>query len=135
MGSLRTLFLSVYASNGAIRALFLPLCYTLLLSPFLVLVIYFTGLRHIFNAYLLPDFDLVNGLAPIVLSAVFLLLPTRLLSGYGGASMSKDGSKRRVQSLPYWIPGFRHFWSVAVEGDAWLKGVRWVNQSRLYQGD
>jgi hypothetical protein len=131
MGSLRTLFLSVYASNGATRALFLPLCYTLLLSPFLILVIYFTGLRHTFNAYLPRDFYLTNVLAPIVLSAVFLLLPTRLLSGYGGASMSKDGSKRRVQSLPHWIPGSQHFWSVVIEGDSWLKGVRWVNQSCL----
>jgi hypothetical protein len=131
MGSLRALFLSVYASNEAIRALFLPLCYVLLLSPFMILVVYFTSLRRTFNAYLPRDFYPTNVLAPIVLSAVFLLLPTRLLSGYGGASMSKDGSKRRVQSLPYWIPGFRHFWSVAIEGDAWLKGVRWVNQSCL----
>jgi hypothetical protein len=124
MGSLRTLFLSVYASNGAIRAIFLPLCYVLLLGPFLTLVVYFLGFGQRLKAYVPEDLSWTDLLPQIVLSAVFVLLPTRLLSGYGAASKSKDGAKRRVQPLPYWIPGFRHIWSVAFGGDAWLKGVR-----------
>jgi hypothetical protein len=124
MASLRTLFLSVYTSNGAIRALFLPICYVLLLTPFLTLVVYFLGFGQTLRAHIPEDFSWTDLLPQIVLSAVFLLLPTRLLSGSGGASKSKDAGKRRVQPLPYWIPGFRHFWSIAFGGDTWLRGVR-----------
>jgi hypothetical protein len=127
MPSLKTLFLGVYASNGVIKALFLPICYVLLLSPFLTLAVYFLGFGQTFKAYIPGNFSWTDLLPQITLSAVFLLLPTRLLSGFGGASKSKDESKNKVQTLPYWIPGFRHFWSVAFGGDTWLKGVRLVH--------
>jgi hypothetical protein len=124
MASLRTLFLGVYSSNGAIRVLFLPLCYVLLLSPFLTLAGYYFGFGQILKAYIPEDFSWTDLLPQVALSAVFLLLPTRLLSGSGDSSKNKDGGQRRVQSLPYWIPGFRHFWSIVLGGEKWLTGVR-----------
>jgi hypothetical protein len=124
MSSLRTLFLAVHASNTAIRVLFLPVCYVLLLSPFLTLAGWYFGLGDTLSAYVPEDLSWTDLLPQIVLSTVFVLLPTRLLSGRGGVSKSKDGGKRRVQLLPYWIPGFRHFWSIVTGGDSWLRGLR-----------
>ena len=124
MASLRTLFLGVYASNAVIRVLFLPLCYVLLLGPFLTLAGYYLGFGRTLRAYVPEDFSWIDLLPQIVLSTVFVLLPTRLLSGWGHATKSDHGGKRRVQSLPYWIPGSRHFWSVIFGGERWLKGVR-----------
>jgi hypothetical protein len=124
MASLRTLFLGVYASNATIRVLFLPVCYVLLLSPFITLAGWYFGLGHTLSAYVPEDLSWTDLLPQIVLSTVFVLLPTRLLSGKVGASKSTDGGKRRVQLLQYWIPGFRHFWSMATGGDRWLSGLR-----------
>jgi hypothetical protein len=124
MTSLRTLFLGVYASSAAIRALFLPVCYVMLLSPFITLVGYYLGFGRTLKAYVPEDFSWTDLLPQIALSTVFLLLPTRVISGSRGASKSKDGGQKRVQSLPYWIPGFRHFWSIISGGEAWLKSVR-----------
>jgi hypothetical protein len=122
MASLRTLFLGVYASNGVIRALFLPICYVLLLSPFLTLLGYYLGFGRTLRQYLpLPkEFAWFDLLPQVVICTVVVFLPTRLLSG----SKSKDGGQRRVQSLPYWIPGFKHFWSIVSGGESWLKSVR-----------
>lgn len=124
MASLRTLFLGVYASNAVIRVLFLPLCYVLLCSPFLTLAAYYLGFGRTLRAYLPEDLSWTDRLPQIVLSTVFILLPTRLLSGSGYATKSDNGGKRRVQSLPYWIPGARHFWSLVAGGERWLKGIR-----------
>jgi hypothetical protein len=124
MGSLRTLFLGIYTSNAVIRVLFLPICYVLLFSPFLTLAGWYFGLGQTLKAYVPEDFSWTDLLPQIALFTVVLLLPTRLLSASGGAGKSKDEGKRRVQSLPYWIPGFRHFWSIISGGEAWLKGVR-----------
>lgn len=124
MASSRTLFLAVYASNGIIRVLFLPVCYVLLLSPFLTLFGYYFGLGQVLRNYIPKDFSLIDLLPQIALSAVFVLLPTRFLSGYRNASSSQNGRKRRIQSLPYWIPGLRHFTSIVFGGEEWLKGIR-----------
>jgi hypothetical protein len=124
MASLRTLFLGVYASNAVIRVLFLPLYYLLLLTPFLTLAGYYLGFGYSLRAYVPEDFSWTDLLPQIVLSSVFVLLPTRLLSGWRHANKSNHGGKRRVQSLPYWIPGFRHFWSLLLGGERWLKGLR-----------
>ncbi|KAL5121614.1 hypothetical protein ACEQ8H_000300 [Pleosporales sp. CAS-2024a] len=122
MGSLRTLFLGVYASNAVIRILFLPICYILLLSPFATLAVYYLGFGERLQSLVVEDFSWVDLLPQIALLTVVVLLPTRLLSSSGGTSKSDDG-KRRVGSLPYWILGFRHFWNIATSGEAWLKGV------------
>ncbi|KAF2026660.1 hypothetical protein EK21DRAFT_103098 [Setomelanomma holmii] len=124
MASLRTLFLGVHASNGAIKVLFLPVCYVLLLSPFLTLAGYYFGLGQKVSTYVPDDFSLFDLLPQITLLAVFLLLPTRLLSARSDVGASKDGGKRRVQSLPYWIPGVRHFSSIIFGGERWLKDIR-----------
>ncbi|KAH7087817.1 hypothetical protein FB567DRAFT_354675 [Paraphoma chrysanthemicola] len=124
MASLRTLFLGVHASNRAIRVLFLPVCYVLLLTPFLTLAGYYFGLGQKLSAHVPEDFSWFDLIPQAALSAVFLLLPTRLFSARSDVGPSKDGGKRRVQSLPYWIPGVRHFWSIGFGGERWLKGVR-----------
>ncbi|KAL1793631.1 hypothetical protein ACET3X_008613 [Alternaria dauci] len=123
MGSLRTLFLSVYASNGIIRTLFLPLCYLTLFSPFLLALAWYFGLGPILEKAIPEDFSWFDLLPTFAISAVFVLLPTRLLSSSGKVAKSQDG-KRRVQSLPYWIPGVRHLLSIAFGGEEWLNGVR-----------
>lgn len=120
MASLRTLFLGVYASNGVIRALFLPICYVLLLSPFLTLLGYYLGFGHSLRQYLSEEFAWFDLLPQVVICTVVVFLPTRLLSG----SKGKDGGQRRIQPLPYWIPGFKNFWSIASGGESWLKGIR-----------
>ena len=104
--------------------LFLPLWYILLLSPFIAVVAYYYGLGQTLQSLVDEDFSWFDILPQFAISAVFLLLPTRLLSGSGGAIKSKDGGKSRVQSLPYWIPGVRHLGSIVSGGEEWLRGIR-----------
>jgi hypothetical protein len=123
MGSLRTLFLAVYASNGVIRTLFLPLCYLTLFSPFTLALAWYFGFVQAFQNAIPEEFSWFDLLPTFAISAVFVLLPTRLLSSSAKVSKGQNG-KRRVQSLPYWIPGVRHLWSIAFGGEEWLKSVR-----------
>lgn len=122
--ALRGLFLAVYASNGIIKTLFLPVWNTLLFSPFILAVAYYYGLGQTLQSFVGEDFSWFDILPQFAISAVFLLLPTRLLSGSGGAGKSKDGGKSRVQSLPYWIPGIRHLGSIVSGEEQWLKRIR-----------
>jgi hypothetical protein len=123
MGSLRTLFLAVHASNGIIRALFLPACYLTLFSPFALAIAWYFGLLQTVEDLIPEDFSWFDLLPQFAISAVLFLLPTRFFSASGNVTKSKDG-KRRVQSLPYWIPGFRNLGSIAFSGEEWLKSVR-----------
>ncbi|KAF1850998.1 uncharacterized protein K460DRAFT_271331 [Cucurbitaria berberidis CBS 394.84] len=123
MSSLRTLFLGVYASSGIIRVLFLPLCYLLLSTPFTLVIAWYFGFVQTLQTFIPEEFTWIDLLPQITLSAVFLLLPTRLLSSSRDGVKNKDG-KRRVQSLPYWIPGVRHFGSVIFGGEGWMKSIR-----------
>jgi hypothetical protein len=124
MASLKGLFLGVYASNGIVRAIFLPLWYLMLLSPFGIVIGYFYGLGQALQNLVPEDFAWFDLLPQVALSAVFLLLPTRLLSGSGDGGKSKDGKNKRVPSLPYWIPGVQHLGSIVSGGEQWLKGIR-----------
>lgn len=122
--ALKGLFVAVYASNSIIRTSFLPIWYFLLLSPFILSVAYYYGLGQTLQDFVGDDFSWLDILPQFAISAVFLLLPTRLLSGSGSAGKSKDGGKSRIQSLPYWIPGVRHLGSIISGQEEWLKGVR-----------
>lgn len=124
MASLKGLFLAVYASNGIIRMLFLPIWYTLLLSPFLAVVAYYYGVAQTLRDFVGEDFSWFDVIPQFAISAVFVLLPTRLLSGSGSLNKSKNGGKSRVQPLPYWVPGVRHLGSIASGGQEWLRGIR-----------
>lgn len=123
MGSLRTLFLAVHASNRIIRALFLPACYLTLFSPFALVLAWYFGLLKSAENLIPEDFSWFDLLPQFALSAVVILLPTRFFSASSLVTKSKDG-KRRVQSLPYWIPGFRNFANIALSGEEWLRSVR-----------
>jgi hypothetical protein len=123
MASLKGLFLGVHASNGIVRVLFLPLWYLMLLSPFLTAIAYFYGIGHMLQGLVPEDFAWFDLLPQVALSAVFLLLPTRLLSGSRSTGKSKDGAKKQVPSLPYWIPGVRHLGSIVSGGEEWLKSI------------
>jgi hypothetical protein len=123
MASLKGLFLGVHASNGVVRVLFLPLWYLMLFSPFLIAIAYFYGLGQTLQNLVPEDFAWFDLLPQVVLSAVFLLLPTRLLSGSGSNGKIKEGGKKQVPSLPYWIPGVRHLGSIISGGEEWLKGI------------
>jgi len=125
MASLRTLFLGVHASNWLIRVLFLPLWYAALLSPFTLAVAWYFGLGRALHRFLPDEFSWFDLLPQLAIFSVFLLLPTRLLSAAGALSMSKDG-KRRVQSLPYWIPWVRNLASLVFGGEPWLRSVRYA---------
>ena len=122
--ALKGLFVAVYASNGFIRSLFLPIWYSLLLSPFTLAIAYYYGVFEALQGFVGEDFSWFDILPQFAISAVFLLLPTRLLSGSGGTSKTKDGGKSRVQSLPYWIPGVRHLGSIVSGEEEWLRGIR-----------
>lgn len=122
MVSLRILFLGVHGSNGLIRALFLPAWYTVLLSPFTLAIAWYFGLDRAVQSYLPEEFSWFEVLPQLALLSVFFLLPTRLFSASGATAKSKDG-KRRVQSVPYWIPGFRNLGSLVFGGEQWLKSI------------
>lgn len=125
MGSLKGLFLGVYASNGVIKVLFLPLCYLLLSSPFILVFSQYYG----FNSKLLAIVGQGKSIKEIALQVFVGLiaasLPTRILSGRNWNS-NQNGGKRRVQQIPYWIPGVRHLSGVVFGGEEWLKKVRYV---------
>ncbi|RMZ73200.1 cytochrome p450 [Pyrenophora seminiperda CCB06] len=123
MVSLRTLFLAVYASNRVIRALFLPLWYITLFSPFALAIAWYFGFDQTVRQFIPENFSWFDLLPQFAVSAVFVLLPTRLLSSSSKALTSKNGT-RRVQPLPYWIPGLQHFWSIAFGGQEWLSDIR-----------
>jgi len=125
MASLRTLFLAVYASNGVIRALFLPLWYITLFSPFALAIAWYFGFDQTVLQFIPEDFSWFDLLPQFAVSAVFVLLPTRLLSSSSKVITTGNG-KRRVQSLPYWIPGLQHLWSIAFGGQEWLSGIQLV---------
>lgn len=127
MASLRTMFLGVQASNGVVKALFLPLCYVALLSPFTLAAAWYFGLEQVIENYSPEELSLYDILPPIALTTVFILLPTRLLSVSGDAAKSKDGVTSKVQSLPYWIPGIRNLGSIIFGGEKWLKSVRYAS--------
>jgi hypothetical protein len=122
--ALKGLFVAIYASNGFIKTLFLPIWYTLLLSPFILSVAYWYGLGQTLQDFVGEDFSWFDILPQFAISAVFVLLPTRLLSGSKGTSKSKHGGKSRIQSLPYWIPGIQHLGNIVSGQQEWLKGVR-----------
>ncbi|EUC38107.1 hypothetical protein COCCADRAFT_22453 [Bipolaris zeicola 26-R-13] len=123
MGSLKTLFLAVHASNGIIRALFLPACYVTLFSPIALAIAWYFGFLQTLENLIPEDFSWFDLLPQFAISAVLFLLPTRFFSASSNEVKTKDG-KRRVQSLPYWIPGFRNLWSIALSGEEWLGSVR-----------
>ncbi|CAA9958090.1 hypothetical protein PTMSG1_01663 [Pyrenophora teres f. maculata] len=125
MVSLRTLFLAVYASNRVIRALFLPLWYTMLFSPFALVIAWYFGFDQTVLRFIPENFSWFDLLPQFAVSTVFVLLPTRLLSSSSKVTTTENG-KRRVQSLPYWIPGLQHFWSIAFGGQKWLSDIRLV---------
>ncbi|KAJ4302998.1 hypothetical protein N0V90_001889 [Kalmusia sp. IMI 367209] len=104
MGVLKGLFLGVYGSNGVIRVLFLPLCYLLLSSPFiLVLARYYQFDSRLFEV-LGKEKSLTDIALQVFVGLIAFLLPTRILSGKNW-DRDLDGGKRRVQQIPYWIPG------------------------------
>ncbi|KAF1953170.1 hypothetical protein CC80DRAFT_478163 [Byssothecium circinans] len=119
---LKGLFVGVYASNGVIRTLFLPLLYVLLSSPFItILVVYLKLDLGALNVW--KNTTTVDIVLQIFVTAVAFLLPTRLLSGRNSAG-GNNGGKRRVQQIPYWIPALRHWGNVVFGGEGWLKGIR-----------
>lgn len=126
MGWTKNLFLGVYMENGLLRLLFLPLCYVLLTAPASLLVARYFGLDQVVGQKL-KDALLDPDLFPQV-SIAFLLvfIITRKITGSGDGTTTVDG-KRRVQLLPFWVPGVRHWGNVVLGGERWLKAVRYVN--------
>ena len=123
MGVLKGLFRGVYGSNRVIRMLFLPFCYLLLSSPFLLVLARY----YQFDSRLFEVFGTEKRLTDIALQVfvglIAFLLPTRILSGKS-SDRDQDGGKRRVQQIPYWIPGVRHWGNIVFGGEGWLKKVR-----------
>lgn len=126
MASLKGLFLGVYASNGLIKTLFLPICYLFLTCPFVLLAIYYyrSDLQAL-TAGLGKNRSATDILLQLFVSVVAFVLPTRILSGKDWSTSENEG-KRRIQQLPYWIPGARHWGNIAFGGERWLKGHRYV---------
>ncbi|KAL5421658.1 hypothetical protein PMIN04_005351 [Paraphaeosphaeria minitans] len=123
MGSLKGLFLSVYASNSVIRTLFLPLCYLLLSSPFLLVFGRYYGWDSKLFEFIGKDKSLKEIALQVFVGLTAVSLPTRILSGKNWNS-DQNGGTRRVQQFPYWIPQVRHWGSVVFGGEGWLKKVR-----------
>lgn len=119
MVSSRSLLLGVYTSNGLIRRLFLPTCYLIFCSPFIALCIWKFDLQ---NKYLPRDYTTPDIWPQLFVSIVCILLATRAISGRNNG-FSKVQGKRRVQLLPYWIPGLKNWPSAVFGGQKWLESV------------
>ena len=119
MGFLKNLFVGVYAANGGTRMLFLPLCYILLISPFML------GFVHLYQvnilAFVPSDYTAADILPQLFVFLITVSLFTRVFSG-----IRKDERKGKVKNYPYWLPGIRHWGSFVFGGDGWLKRVRSV---------
>jgi hypothetical protein len=128
----KNLFLGVYASSATIRALFLPLCYVFLASPFALLLIRYYGADQLLLAYIPSTYKKPETIPQLFVTLVGILLVQRLISGnlHGAA---QKGGKRRIQLLPYWIPGIRHCANVVFGGQDWMKDVRWVTSRSNYE--
>lgn len=130
MGSFKGLFLAVYASNSIIRMLFLPLCYLLLSSPFLLVLVRYYGLDSKLFDNVGRDKSVKEIALQVFVGLVAASLPTRYFSGKDWNTV-QDGGTRRVQQVPYWIPQVRHWGSVVFGGEGWLNKVRYVKLSNL----
>lgn len=119
MGFLKYLFSGVYASNGGIRLAFLPLCYVLLTSPFVLFFLRLYRAEIKASGYFPSDYTAADIVPQVFLFLVTVLLATRSLSAVG-----KNDRKGRVQLYPYWVPGLRHWGNVVWGGEVWLKSVR-----------
>ncbi|KAF2106797.1 hypothetical protein BDV96DRAFT_507240 [Lophiotrema nucula] len=124
MGVSRNLFLGVYASESGIRVLFLPLCYAIFISPFVALVVWKYQLDQTIAEYIPNDYKTADRLPQLFVSLTAVILVTRLVSGKRHGANIKEGGKRRVQLLPYWVPGARHSTNLIFGGDKWLKNAR-----------
>jgi hypothetical protein len=133
MGVFKGLFVGVHASNGIIRAAFLPLCYLLLSTPFILVLARYYRIDSWISATLLKDRSLTDSALQAFVLLVVFLLPTRILSSRY-QSVRNDGGKRRVQQVPYWIPGVRHWGNIVFGGEGWLRGVRYVKYNSKYMG-
>lgn len=126
MGVFKGLFLAVYASNRPIRVLFLPLLYLLLSSPFLLIVTRYYKLDAQVLALLVENRSATDILLQLFVTVIAFTLPTRILSGRGWNAANNEG-KRRVPTLPYWIPAARHWWNIVFGVEGWLKAA-WYAQ-------
>lgn len=123
MVSSKTVFLGVYMSGGLLRLLFLPLCYLFLLFPFALLSLRYFKLDQEVLRLVPTDYKAPDTWPQIFIALVTVFLATRLISGVSN-SHSKHGGKRRVQLLPFWIPGVRHWGNFVFGGERWLKSIR-----------
>jgi hypothetical protein len=117
MGFSKSLFSGVYASNGGIRLVFLPLCYALLISPFALLFVRLYKIKTL--GYITDSYGAADIVPQLFVLLVTASLATRSLSG-----VSKNDRKGRVQLYPYWLPGIRHWANIVFGGEGWLKSVR-----------
>ncbi|KAF2184690.1 hypothetical protein K469DRAFT_727165 [Zopfia rhizophila CBS 207.26] len=124
MVSSRSLFLAVYASNGVIRILFLPLCYVFALSPLIPLLIRHFNLHGLILEYIPEDYKTPDILPQVFISLVGVSLATRLISGRNNGGIGKESGQRKVPVLPYWIPGVHHWGNIFFGGESWLRGAR-----------
>ncbi|KAF2272299.1 uncharacterized protein EI97DRAFT_406550 [Westerdykella ornata] len=123
MISSKTLFLGVHTSNGIIRNLFLPLCHLLLFSPFALLALRHYRLDQQILEHVPEDYKTPDIWPQVFIAIIAVLLATRIISG-SNSGLGKIDGKRRVQLLPFWIPGFRHWGNLVFGGETWLKSVR-----------
>lgn len=121
MLSAKTLFLGVYTANGILSRLFVPVCYVFSLSPFGLLFLRYSGLGQKLLDSVPQHYRTPDIWPQIFLALVALLLATRVASGRDGSGVN---GTRRVQLLPYWIPGVKHWWNLVFGGEKWLKSIR-----------
>ncbi|KAF2715281.1 hypothetical protein K504DRAFT_469535 [Pleomassaria siparia CBS 279.74] len=117
MGFLKSLFGGVYSSNRVITLVFLPLCYALLISPF---VLVFTRLYNISIFGFIPERYTTADIVP----TFFVLLVTTSLATRSLTGFAKNDRKGKVQLYPYWLPFVRHWGNLVFGGEGWLKGVQ-----------
>jgi uncharacterized membrane protein YvlD (DUF360 family) len=120
----KSLFLGVYASNNLIRTLFLPICSAILCAPFALLFLRYFKVDQNAIALIPGTIRTMEFWFQAVIGAVWVALVSRFLSGRSGGGNEKDGGKRTVQQLPYWIPSLRNWGSVVLGGEGWFKGIR-----------
>lgn len=130
MGAARNLFLGVYGASPFIKILFLPTCYLLILSPFLILLARRYQALPLYKEVVPENFIAPDILPQIFISLVAICLATRTFSGRN--SNITNGGPRRIQLIPYWIPVWRHWANIIWSGEGWLKSIRDASITNIF---
>ncbi|KAF2490336.1 hypothetical protein BU16DRAFT_470648 [Lophium mytilinum] len=121
MVSARSIFYGVNASNAIIKQGFIPSCWLLLTSPFILLIVRFLRV-DISPLSIIPEaWRSLEFIPQAVFAFVVVGLSTRILSGRAPRS---NEFARRVPAVPYWMPWTKNLEPYLLSDYGFLRSVR-----------